>query len=280
MLSQIKSSAAYAYIRKLKYKIKRAKQSGQPKLTLDSVLQLLEENFEIKQGDAIFVHCGFGFLNAAFTPLELIELLKKQVGETGLIMMPFYPPGLSSDWLKSGRIFDPKKVKCSTGVLAQTLASDPQAHISSHPIKAVVCWGEGAKELTQEHILSRYPYDKSSPYYKFAQLPRSFSIGLGVRNCAMVHSCEDIFEQDKSYLYTQQCTSAQVKQNDHLITVNTYVHHGKIPLCDSHVLFDKHTPEIVNLESINGVTFYQIDNHDLFRVMEDLLTQGINRKVV
>lgn len=277
LISLVKSSLFFSAIRKIKYRYKRKELSKQEQLSLEAMRFILTNDLKIKEGDSVFVHCGFGFLNAKFTPLELVELLKSIVGRNGNIMMPFYPPGLSSNWAKSGRVFDSAKVRCSTGILAQKF-SKAKTVISLHPTKAVAAWGNKASVLVADHEKSIYPYGKATPYYKFSCLPNSKSIGLGVTNCAMIHCAEDVYEKNKSYLYTKEPVSLKVKSSAGNVDVDTFIHHGKIKLCTSSEFLSQHSDQSKNYKVINNVPFYSIDNHDLLKTCKKLFELGINRK--
>lgn len=278
MLSRFKSSQVYAYLRKQKNRYKRSSLKGQKRLSLDEMQKILIEQLKIEEGDNLLIHCGFGFLNPDFTPEELLALLKYIVGEKGTIVMPYYPSGLSIDWLESAQIFDIEKVRCRTGILAEKLACDTTSTISVHPTKAVVAWGKYSKDICAEHMDSRYPFDINSPYYKLAVLKQSKSIGLGVRNCSMFHCAEDIYESDKSYLYSNKIYAGKVKLRDKMITVTTYAHKAKTDLLDSEQFFDKHCPEIITLYKNNLSIFYSIYNKKLLNHCELLFKKGISRR--
>lgn len=276
-ISLFKSSVLFSAIRKLKYRNKRKNLKKQEQLGLEGMRLILMNDLKIKEGDSIFVHCGFGFLNADFSPMELIALLQEVVGEGGNIMMPFYPPGLSNNWAKSGRVFDNTKVKCSTGILAQKF-SIAETKMSTHPTKAVAVWGARAEVLIADHDKTTYPYDLTSPYYKFANLKNSKSIGLGVNNCAMIHCAEDIYEMDKSYLYTEKTVKLAVSSIGRETWVDTYIHHGKVALCTSNEYLSLHAPNVCDYKIVNSVPFYCVDNRELLEACQSLIESGVNRK--
>ncbi|KJY98151.1 AAC(3) family N-acetyltransferase [Pseudoalteromonas ruthenica] len=278
MLARLKSSSIYAHLRQIKYRRQRQALNAQPKTTLAQIRAVLLDDLQIAQGDALLVHCGFGFLHADFTPQQLLELLKQIVGPTGTLAMPFYPPGLSQDWLKAGRIFDSAHVRCGTGVLAQTLADDEHSHISIHPIKAVAAWGQHSRLITAHHQRSQTPYDAHSPYYLLAQLEHSKSIGLGVRNCSMVHCAEDLYEQDLGYLYGDKSFAATVIHEGKQHRVTTFVHDIREPLMESSTFFDLHCPQLVTLSQRLVSPCYAIDNSKLLPQCQQLFAQNISRK--
>jgi aminoglycoside N3'-acetyltransferase len=278
LISSVKSSRLFTEMRKIKYRNKRKHINQTTKLTLLELEVLLTEYFKVKKGDSLMIHSGFGFLNAEFTPQELIKLLKELVGPQGHIAMPFYPPGLSSDWAKANRIFDVNNVKCSTGVVAQVFSNSDDVIISNHPIKAVAVWGPQANELINQHESSDYPFDKNSPYYKFSQITSSKSIGLGVLNCAMVHCAEDIYETEKNYLYNSDKIDLSVVNNDKSQVVPTYFHHGNIKLENPASYLEKNCSDILNVTKINDTVFYLIDNKKLMDSSAKLIAKGVNRR--
>jgi len=278
LTSSVKSSRLFTEMRKIKYRRKRKNFSQTKKLTLLELNTLLIDTFKVKKGDSLMIHCGFGFLNAEFTPQELIELLKDLVGPQGHIAMPFYPPGLSSNWAKSNRTFNISNVKCSTGIVAQVFANSEDVLISNHPIKAVAVWGARANYLISDHEASDYPFDNTSPYYKICKMASSKSIGLGVLNCAMVHCAEDIYEADKSYLYNDVKIDLTVVNNGKRQIVPTYFHHGNTKLVNPASYIEKNCFDILHVEKINNTIFYLVDNKKLMDMSSKLMTKGVNRR--
>jgi aminoglycoside N3'-acetyltransferase len=277
LLSKFKSSYLFQVLRKVKYRNKRKGLANKAKLTLGELESILIENFEIQQGDSLIIHCGFGFLNADFSPADLISVLKKLVGVDGHIMMPFYPPGLSKDWASAKRVFDSENVRCSTGILAQEFSRDPDVAISHHPIKAVIVWGEGAEQLCSGHENCEYPFDRESPYYNFSQLPNSKSIGLGVRNCAMFHCAEDVYEVNKDYLYNKDKAELSVLISKKQVATPTFYHHGNVNLITPSAFIDRDCAEVVHSEAINSVVFYALNNDELLNSCRNLFLKGNNR---
>lgn len=276
-LSKFKTSFLFQTLRKVKYRNKRKNLAGKVKLTIDELENILTEKFDIQQGDSLMVHCGFGFLNADFSPTALISVLKKLVGANGHLMMPFYPPGLSKDWASAKRVFDPENMRCSTGILAQEFSHDPDVIISHHPIKAVAVWGEGAKKLCTGHENCEYPFDIKSPYYKFSQLPNSKSICLGVTNCSMFHCAEDIYEVNKGYLYSTKKVELGMLINNETLLTPTFYHHGNVSLTTSAVFFERYCPEIVCNIEVNSVGFCAVNNVELLNSCKEQFLKGNNR---
>ena len=275
-LAKIKASAFFSFLRRCKYKLKR-KNKNSVFISLEEFEKILINDLGITSGDAIMVHCGFGFLKASFTPNDLIELLIKTVGPNGHIMMPFYPPGLSRDWACSENIFDPDKVKSSTGIVSQLFNNRSDTYVSCHPLKAVSVWGLNAEEIVAGHQKSSYPYDIDSPYYKFAKLKNSKSIGLGVKNCSTFHLAEDLYEDNKSYLYTKFQQRLKVQYKKESVIINTYYHHGKIKLMESLVFLGFRLPTLVKVFDLNNTSFYVVRNDELLKACKELFQKGFTR---
>ncbi|WP_199482741.1 AAC(3) family N-acetyltransferase [Vibrio owensii] len=277
LTSYVKSSLPFTILRNYKYKFRRKNLRGD-KHNLSDMRSILVDELGLKAGDSLVIHCGFGFLNADYDPEQLIELLKDVVGERGRIMMPFYPPGLSRHWLQSNRVFDATSVRCSTGVLAQVFSQSEDVVISTHPIKAVAVWGSDAEEIVQGHEHCQYPYDERSPYYKFSLQPKSKVIGLGVRNCSLVHMLEDVFEDNKSYLYSDETVQGRVVTHNGTLIVDTYFHHGKYALMESKDFLDKHCHDIVTITDNYNFVCYSIDIDKLIKKGNELFSTGVNRR--
>jgi aminoglycoside 3-N-acetyltransferase len=192
--------------------------------TLHDIENILIEGFGIKKGDNLIVSSSFGNLNANFTPGELILLLQDLVGKEGNIVMPFYPPGNSYEWAKSGRIFDMKKTRSSMGILTQVFSNMPDVFKSRHPTKAVVAWGKNAGEIIKGHEKSTTPFYWNSPYGWLLKHP-SKSLGLGLRNTPVFHAVEDIVLKDVNWFYFPEKVSLKIKDyNGEIFSVDVFVH--------------------------------------------------------
>ena len=115
----------------------------QPKTSLEDFRKLLVDNLGIREGDNLIVSSSFGNLNAAFSPREAIEVLQSIVTKKGLIMMPYYPPMNSDEWVQKDEIFDMALTKSGMGVLTNIFASMDGVFKSLHPTKAVCAWLSG-----------------------------------------------------------------------------------------------------------------------------------------
>lgn len=276
-MSALKSSKFYSLIRDYKYRKQRSKLASLVKLSIFDMRSILVNDLAVELGDSLIVHCGFGFLNASFSPEELIELLISIVGPTGHIAMPYYPPGLSTDWAKAGRVFEVGVTRSSTGVLSDVFARYPEVVVSTHPVKALSIFGPRAKEIALDHDLSEYPFDKNSPYFKFSQLTGSKTVGLGVRNCSMVHCAEDTFLPDIEKLYLPDCYELQVKRVDVTKLVRTRIHRSDLKLMTSDQFYDAYCPDLPKVVNADNRVFYTVDNKNLIERLASIFSQDKSR---
>jgi|SRR5690606_2763718 len=206
--------------------IRKVRLSGSDRipLSLDELESILINDLKIRRGDTVIVHSSFGNLNAGFTPQDAVDILKKVVGAEGNLLMPFYPTGHAYYWIQENNVFDVHLSKSCMGILTQVFKESEGTKVSPHPVKAVSAWGKDREFLISEHHKSLYPYDKHSPYYKTSLLPNSKTIGLGVEINSFLHTCEDLFLQDKSEIYSNQLFKGTVNYYDGVTEVDTYLH--------------------------------------------------------
>ena len=229
-------------------------------VTIEKMEFYLRDKLCIKEGDKIFVTSAFGSLNAAFSPNDLIQLLMKVVGEDGVIMMPYYPPGSSGEWAASGAIFDMQQTKSSMGVLTNVFSKFPGVIKSVHPTKAVCVWGKDAEAIAKGHVQCKSPYAAESPYGKFLKL-HSKSVGLGAGKCPMGHCCEDLLNPSLSH-YKKDVANLGIHQNHEVAYYPTLIHDmSKLKIVP--VDYIKNSPDYRKVK-IGYDYSYVIDNDKLF----------------
>lgn len=236
--------------------------------TLTDIRNILTDGLNIKSGDNIIVSSSFGNLNAGFSPRELILLLQEIIGTQGNIVMPFYPPGNSYEWAKSGRIFDMKTTHSSMGILTQVFSEMPDVFKSRHPTKAVVAWGKNAGEIVTGHENSTTPYYWDSPYGWLIKNP-SKSLGFGLRNTPIFHAVEDIILKDKNWLYYPEKITMMVKDyNGEVFPIDVFVHDPlKMLNAGSVEEFINSIRPLSYLKISFGFTFCSIiDNQELYEL--------------
>ena len=266
-----------SYVRRCKrhclFIITNAKRS---KTTLPQLRNILLDELNLKKGDAIFVTSGFGYLNATFTPYDLIKLLQEIVTDEGIIMMPYYPPVNSEEWAKSGNVFDMSRTQSGMGIMTNIFAQMPDMYMSSHPTKAVCAWGRDSRKILCNHELSSTPFYWDSPYGKLLKIGCK-TLGLGVANNPIFHSIEDIVSNPitKYYLPSKFKLKLRTKEK-YEILVDTFVHDSKIlSKCISTESYIR-TLKCDSYKKIDfGLSFiYFIDNTEVYDKVKIRVSQG------
>ncbi len=211
---------------KVKHRLRKCKCKFQfwvKPMTLEDMRHILTVELCIKKCDRIFVTSAFGSLHATFSPQELVQLLMDIVTPEGMILMPYYPPGSSTDWAKSGSVFNMQTTKASTGIVTNVFSTFPDVVKSLHPTKSVCAWGKGAANLIAGHIGSTTPFSGGSPYDKFLALGGSKSVGLGSLKYPMGHCIEDIVSGTLSQYKAGKAT-LKIMDGETEYICDTYVH--------------------------------------------------------
>lgn len=256
-----------APIKRQKRKLNRIfKKRRAEKTSIEQIHHLLEKEFQIIKGDNLIISSSFGNLNASFCPEDLVLLLQEIVGPKGNILMPFYPPGNSYEWAKSGKVFNMRTTPSSMGVLTQVFSERSDVYKSKHPTKALVAWGNDAQEIVAGHENSTTPYYWDSPYGWLLKNP-SKSLGIGVPNRPIIHACEDVlFKKMRQYLKNN--FTLLIKDYDGtIIEVNTFVHNYQKtkPLKEMNVILKKMNLSTYKKANIGFSFCYIFNNQELFR---------------
>lgn len=216
-------------------------------------------------------------MNLDFPSYKIINILLNIVGESGTILFPTYPKLNSYLTLKRGEIFDIRKSLSYTGILSEYARRHSHALRSLHPTKSVVAIGPLAKELTDGHENSPYPYDIDSPYFKLTKYNAKI-IGIGVKTTYLsaVHTVDDtmrdIFPLNPYHkqLFEAQC----INYNNDKVIVKTYAHNMKYMNFDLPDFFKKNVPkEICEDINIDGMNFFRADAKPMYDYMVNLLKE-------
>lgn len=280
-LKHIIPSQNRAKFKKLKRRfISFIKGSDKKKTTLKEFENAIRKELGITKGDRIIVASSFGYLNAGFSPQEVVQLLMDIVTEEGTIMMPYYPPMNSDEWAKGNNVFDMIETKSGMGVITNVFSKMPNVLKSVHPIKAVCVWGKDAAEIVKGHEKASTPFYWDSPYGKFLKMGCK-SIGLGLKNIPIFHTFEDVLSDSKDAYYYPETFKLKVitdKQEEKM--VETYIHNTEfIAKCVSAGDYVKSLKCKTYKRISFGMSFlYVIDNTDLYNRLKSDCDSG-NKKL-
>ncbi len=200
------------------------------KISIHEMRKLLVDDLGVERGNRIIVSSSFGNLNADFSPQQLIELLMDILGDEGVIMMPYYPPMNSTEWVKTNNVFDMRKTKSGMGILTNAFSKMPNVIMSCHPTKAVCVWGKRdvVEEIVKDHDISTTPYYWNSPYGRLLKMG-SKSLCLGLKQIPMFHAIEDVVSSDYTQMYEQGKYKLEIIDlKGQRKIVETYVHDAKV----------------------------------------------------
>jgi len=274
----MKSLLPYSFRRVLKRYRRRIYNnflSSGERIYIDDICNILINNFSISKGDSIIVSSSFANLNAEFSPGQLLDLLQDVVGREGNIVMPYYPPGNSEEWVRSGKVFDMQATPSSMGVLTQEFSMRDNVYKSMHPTKAVIVWGKNSKEIISSHHESSTPFDETTPYGWLLK-NKSKSLGLGIKNIPIFHACEDFFSDMHVNMYLEDKFICLVKDRERVYSVPTLVHDSRV--INKLVAAGNYIQKL-NLDSYKKVTTgysfcYAVDNQELLARCKEEFSKG------
>ena len=276
-IKKIFPSTARSFLRRCKrHCLLFIKGARRKKTSLSKLRNILIDDLNLQKGDVIFVTSGFGYLNAEFTPYELIKLLQDIVTDEGIIMMPYYPPVNSEEWARSGQVFDMLRTRSGMGIMTNVFAQMPDVYMSLHPIKAVCVWGRNAEKIASNHNISSTPFYWDSPYGKLLKIGCK-TLGVGVANNPMFHSIEDVVSNPITKYYLPNKFRLKLKTKDeNEIWVDTFVHNSTVlSKCISSEAYIR----TLNCNSYKKVDFglsfiYFIDNTEVYDKVNVKVSNG------
>jgi len=273
-LKQILSPKARNYLKKSKrYLLSIIRPFS--KSSIQELEYILKNELKIEKGDFVFVTSGFGYLNATYSPEDLICLLQSIVTNDGLIMMPFYPRLNSDECASSNHVFDMKSTVSGMGILTNVFSKMPDVYKSCHPTKAVCVWGNCAEDYIKGHEYSETPYYIDSPYGKLLK-NKSKSIGLAVNNMPMIHAVEDaILGPGHSLYYKEKVNMKVVRLDSKVIEVPTYIHNPvAVSHCVSAYKYIERLGVPIKKVRVGLTSAFSVDNSDVYVAVQSDYLQG------
>lgn len=124
-------------------------------------IQDLEETLVargLKKGDTVIVHSAWrSFIGFSGTPLDVINTIRKIVGDNGTIIMPTFCANKEEFYYDS---------PSSAGYITEVFRRDHNTIRSLNNVFSMSAQGPKAKIYTKDHIKSKYYFDNKSPYKK------------------------------------------------------------------------------------------------------------------
>jgi len=275
-------ASAYESIVRKKKERERARIARLPKLSESRFTEILTGDLRLQSGDVVFVHSSLDQLNLDFPFYRVLTLLRNVIGPGGTMLFPTYPNHRISsyEYLLRGKVFDVRRTPSYAGLLTEFARKQPAALRSLHPTKSVCAIGPLARELTNSHQNSRYPYDSGSPFYKLTE-HRGKIVGLGVwtSRLSFVYCVDDALKDHfpvpvyHDRVFAVPC----IDYDGQTQIVETYAHN--MPVIDAHEgpnFFRTHVANDVCADlTIQGMKFFRADARRLFDDLMELARQGI-----
>jgi len=165
----------------------------------------------LKKGMNIYVHSSlssFGYIEGgANTIINALDNIIKN----GTIMIPTFTHSK-----KEFKLNNP----CWTGKVAEKFRNNKNVKRSIHPTHSVAVKGKYADYLTKNHERSRSPFDRNSPFSRFAKL-NSYILMLGTENNSMIHYIQNKVKFPNLFLPEFYKFRSRNK------IINTKMHHPK-----------------------------------------------------
>lgn len=262
------------YVRNTNQNRVKAKIDSLPALTEEIFKDILIEKLEVKTGDTVFIHSSIDQLNLGFPFYRILFLIQQIVGEQGTILFPTYPKLSSYNYLLSGETFDVRKTPSYTGILTEFARRQRNAIRSLHPTKSVCAIGRYAKELTNTHQNSPFPYDSCSPYSKIMEYGgKVMGLGVSTKVLSFVHCAEDVLKEKfpvnpyHERLFESQCINYDGKVE----IIKTYAHDPRKMSRNIPKFISKHISDDTCKDlKVYGMNFFRGNAQELFDQMVNL----------
>ena len=278
-LRKVLPRGAVAAARRARKRFKKARVAARPALSEEDFIEILAGRLGLAEGDTVFVHSSLDELHLAFPFGRILPLLKAVVGARGTVLFPTYPGLPSYEFLARGHVFDVRRTPSFMGLLTEYARRQRDAVRSLHPTKSVCALGRLARELTAEHHLSPYPFDRPSPYYKLMECGgKVVGLGVSTRALSFVHCADDALRGEfpvRVYhprLFAARCVDYEGRE----VTVETYAHDLSRMSHDIPRFMRAHVPAAACRDlKIKGAPFYRADAARLFGEMTGLARRGV-----
>jgi aminoglycoside 3-N-acetyltransferase len=282
LAKRILPASAYESIVRKKKERERSRLARLPKLSETRFTEILAGDLRLQSGDVVFVHSSLDQLNLDFPFYRVLTLLRNVIGSDGTMLFPTYPNHRISsyEYLLQGKVFDVRRTPSYAGLLTEFARKQPEALRSLHPTKSVCAIGPLARELTNSHQNSRYPYDSGSPFYKLTEHQgRIVGLGVWTSRLSFAYCVDDALKDDfpvpvyHARVFAVPC----IDYDGQTQIVETYAHNMRV--IDAHEgpnFFRTHIANDVCADlTIEGMKFFRADARRLFQDLMELARQRI-----
>ncbi len=185
------------------------------KYSAEDVVRVMTD-LGMKEGSLVCVHSSMKeFYNYKGTAVELISLILKTIGPSGTLVMPAFP---DYGYLKEDYVFNPKTDKTGAGYLAEVFRNSFDVIRSVNVQSSVTAIGPLASFLCDEHVKSKDPWDRFSPWFKLCEQDALvFNLGMPHNYISTFEHCvESLLQNDHPYwsqFFTKSIVQKYLKED-------------------------------------------------------------------
>ncbi|MBU1867124.1 MAG: AAC(3) family N-acetyltransferase [Candidatus Margulisbacteria bacterium] len=249
------------------------------KLTREMLVDGLRE-LGVKKGSVLLVHSSLsrlGFVQGGAK--AVIEALLEVLGPEGTLAMPAF--GWSPE---QGGVFDCRRSHSRLGEISETFRCRSGVLRSCHPTHSVAAFGPQAAFLVGEHLKSKTPFDRFSPYQKLLQLNGDIlCLGVSIRYITFYHVYEDLNPNFPLSVYAERPLPVRVIDETGQVTdmmifyhrddlAKKRIDHDRFVLARVKKYFEK--KGIVKSSKIGGRDSYLLNSGAIVRALDDMLKDG------
>lgn len=168
----------------------------------------------LRRGDIVLVHSSLSSIGYVLGGAEtVIDALLESVGSTGTVMVPTFPfRGPMADYVDGDPFFDVRATPSLMGEITERFRLRPEAVRSCHPTHPVAAIGPAGERLLADHLNSRYPFDRSSPFYNLIKEDGSvLLLGVGYETMTVLRTFECVVESFPLPVYLPEPVRLRVR---------------------------------------------------------------------
>src|SRR3989338_3720879 len=230
------------------------------------------DRLNIFPGDVLFVHSSWDRLRFLdLSPLEIIDRLKKRVGERGLLCMPTYP------WLYPMSLFDPQKIFCpsttpsAVGFLTEIFRRCPDVYRSANPFLPVAAYGSRAYELVSGQENVKDLFGNESVFGQLLKLKaKQLGLGVSVGLSTFIHMADWKLRDLKNFKIGEEVIVSTLNLKDHLLKNVPFliIPETILKVVNSSILFEKREDLMsqINFKTVEGNFFYSYYIHNMLKI--------------
>lgn len=278
-LAKIISKEMKRKLKTFEYKRRKSLVTNLPKISESQLKNIIINKLGIKEGDHLFIHASLDMINTDVSPLDILKMILKVVGEEGSVSVPTFIRYSSKDWMLMDKEFNIKRTPSGMGLFSERVRRYPGASRSLHPTKSVATIGSIAKDILSEHHLDIYQFGSKSPFFKLLKHDvKVIGLGAPMSYLSMVHVIEDINSEEFPLKVNEEKIFQKyvIDENKNSLLAKTLVHNLNVVVKANPEKFVKKYMDKDDFIIFNHymTPFFNVDGYKLFQELEKQLKLG------